>query len=79
MKKLARKEWTVLDKRQSEKKTICLTKSSTERFTAASNAWPVRGIDFCYFTLKFRDLKSVDNIFICAIMAENSRVAMLAR
>jgi hypothetical protein len=30
-------------------------------------------------TLKFRDLKSFDNIFICAIMAENSQVAMLAR
>jgi hypothetical protein len=36
-------------------------------------------IDFCYFTLKIRDLKSVDNIFIYAIMAEISQVAMLAR
>ena len=33
----------------------------------------------CYFILTFRDLKSVDNIFICAIMAANSQVAMLAR
>jgi hypothetical protein len=32
-----------------------------------------------YFTLKFRDLKIVDNIFLCAIMAANSQVAMLAR
>jgi hypothetical protein len=35
--------------------------------------------EFCYFTLKLRDLKIVDNIFICAIMAANSQVAMLAR
>jgi hypothetical protein len=33
----------------------------------------------CYFTLQFRDLKSFDNIFIYAIMAANSQVAMQAR
>ena len=38
-----------------------------------------QGLRSLYFTLNFIDLKSVDNIFICAIMAANSQVAMLAR
>jgi len=33
---------------------------------------------YCYLSLKSNDLKGVDNIFICAIMAANSQVAYMA-